>query len=156
MKLYERLKELRTERQLTLKNLRNVPNYLCHTYRILSADVPLPCHAGNIDKRFDGDGLPVEGYFAGGSQISLPAGLAALRDDQPMARSLRRNGSDLEQIKWSKRLTQKTIGLMLFLQLKRILGNSLIARVTADRSASNRPSNSLVARWISWSSYHRF
>lgn len=128
MKLHERLKELRTERQLTLKELSERSELSVSYLSDIERGRTVPTLA-TLETLANALAVTVIDFLSGvdfAGQVtdaSLPAGLVALRDDPTYGMQLTPEWIEtLSKIQMrGKRPETKDDWLMLFLQLKRIL-----------------------------------
>lgn len=128
MKLHERLKELRTERQLTLKELAERTELSVSYLSDIERGRTVPTLA-TLETLANALAVTVLDFLSGvdfAGQVtdaSLPAGLAELRDDPTYGSQLTTEWIEtLSKIQMrGKRPETKDDWLMLFLQLKRIL-----------------------------------
>lgn len=128
MKLHERLKELRTERQLTLKELSERSELSVSYLSDIERGRTVPTLA-TLETLANALAVTVIDFLSGVdfagqvTEASLPAGLVALRDDPTYGMQLTPEWIEtLSKIQMrGKRPETKDDWLMLFLQLKRIL-----------------------------------
>ena len=128
MKLHERLKELRTERQLTLKELSERSELSVSYLSDIERGRTVPTLV-TLETLANALAVTVIDFLSGvdfAGQVtdaSLPAGLVALRDDPTYGMQLTPEWIEtLSKIQMrGKRPETKDDWLMLFLQLKRIL-----------------------------------
>ncbi len=128
MKLHERLKELRAERQLTLKELAERSELSVSYLSDIERGRTVPTIA-TLETLANALAVTVLDFLSGVdfagevTDASLPAGLVALRDDPTYGAQLTPEWIEtLSKIQMrGKRPETKDDWLMLFLQLKRIL-----------------------------------
>ncbi|MBE2196396.1 MAG: helix-turn-helix transcriptional regulator [Anaerolinea sp.] len=128
MKLHERLKELRTERQLTLKELSERSELSVSYLSDIERGRTVPTLA-SLETLANALAVTVIDFLSGVdfagevTDASLPVGLVALRDDPTYGTQITPEWIEtLSKIQMrGKRPETKDDWLMLFLQLKRIL-----------------------------------
>lgn len=128
MKLHERLKELRTERQLTLKELSERSELSVSYLSDIERGRTVPTLA-TLETLANALAVTVIDFLSGVdfagevTDASLPVGLVALRDDPTYGTQITPEWIEtLSKIQMrGKRPETKDDWLMLFLQLKRIL-----------------------------------